>query len=88
VIFREIILEALQKSDCATGKLKDICHCDYPTLFSEIAKLVSEGEIEHFMAGDPVVLRYRLKQFRPASTWKLLPRQQFHEGVQQIRKLS
>ncbi len=72
---KKTIIEALQKREHTAGELKDLCGCDYPVLFAEISNLVDSHEIEHFMGGDPIALRYRLGVFRPASTWKLLPRQ-------------
>lgn len=70
-----MIIEALQRGEHTAGELKDLCQCDYPVLFTELNALVKSHEVEHFMGGSPIALRYRLGVFRPASTWKLLPRQ-------------
>ncbi|BAZ39384.1 hypothetical protein NIES4101_53370 [Calothrix sp. NIES-4101] len=71
---KDKILAALKTSDRTAGELKDICGCGYSELFTELEKLVQASEIEHFMGGEPIALRYRLGLFRPASSWTLLPR--------------
>ncbi len=75
----EIILHELKSGSKTAGELKDVCGCDYPTLFAELSKLIEKGDIEHFMAGSPAALHYRavgiVEVVVPMSRWQLLPKQ-------------
>lgn len=70
----DTILSELKSGSKTTGALKDACGCNYPTLFAELSKLIEKGDIEHFMAGDPPALHYRVVGTIevPASRWQMI----------------
>ena len=74
---REIIFTELESGGKTASQLKDACDCDYPVLFAELSRLVGDGTIAHYMAGDPVSLNYRavgIVEVMPMSHWQLLPK--------------